>query len=457
MLCALGGCSEPCCTIDGYPISLLRAPADDPRAAGGLRVHARYGDAADDDVFAMAVDTGASFTYVRRDPGVTRLVQRTFEILDQRPSDAAPYPVRARFRNIDALPIDVPPPAAGETPVLGAVLGGALLRNFSVVFRLFGDPPVMTLWPRQGASDDFLTNSGYAVLQFDLFGGAELTAAGRPDLVGLTAPLQIPPTRIVMRVCGAPAEYLHDDTQPAQACCTRGDEVTTASGADLALMVATGIAPVVVSQSAWSRIVTRLAGAAAPEAPAAGPPLVLPTLAAPVEGALWSALPRLAFVDLEFDARSNPGPCVELARARRLEWVERHHAENACVQPCDTDPQDTGKALNGAAYLEVGGGIPVAVVPDSTPFLQGLRAEIRPEGPEIDGLLGAAALARTSMEIDYRSQPGRVILTCDPAAEAQVCWTSPRCQRLLERGEQRSCFHLPKQGLPPMCAPSGCG
>ncbi|MGH8794310.1 MAG: M50 family metallopeptidase, partial [Stackebrandtia sp.] len=43
--------------------------------------------------------------------------------------------------------------------------------------------------------------------------------------------------------------------------------------------------------------------------------------------------------------------------------------------------------------LEMGGSVRVAVIDDTSPLLQALRAEIRPEGPEIDGILGAAALA----------------------------------------------------------------
>jgi len=148
-----------------------------------------------------------------------------------------------------------------------------------------------------------------------------------------------------------------------------------------------------------------------------------------VAGALWSELPRLALVDQEIDDANNPGACIELARARRIEWLVRHQADATppCAQLCDRDPRDAGKVQNAAAYIDLGGGVPVAVVPDGTELLQSLRAEIRPEAPEIDGLLGAAVLERAAMEIDYGGKPkSRAVMSCDPDATSQQCWIRPR-------------------------------
>jgi hypothetical protein len=462
---ALPACSEPCCTIDSFPMNLL--PLEPPTGGGGgLVASARYparGQIAAEP-FNMSVDTGASLTFVRRHAERnerSQMVLRDFDILDAQPPATAATPVvRGMFRGIEVLPLELDPdPARTE-----AVLSGSFLQNF--VVELDFTRPALTLWPRQGASDAFLTSSGFAVLHFGLLGGAELTARSRPDFLGLTGPVEVPATRIVLRGCGAPAAFDPETPEP-ELCCARGDEMARATGADLALLVSTGVGPLVLSQSAWNRVAAAQA-TPLPE-PAPGAPLILPTLSAPLDGVLWSTLPRLALVDQELDDANDPGACAELGRARRLEWVEAHQPDQAacatsevvctgaCPQLCDTDVRAAGKAQNAAAYIELGDGVAVAVVPDGTPLLQGLRAEIRPEGPEIDGMIGAAVLARTRMEIDYRSDAKRALLSCGKGAARSACWTSPRCQRLSNLGDRRSCFGRPARSLPTMCIPSGCG
>jgi hypothetical protein len=131
------------------------------------------------------------------------------------------------------------------------------------------------------------------------------------------------------------------------------------------------------------------------------------------------------------------------------------------VQPCVTDPNDAGKAQNSAAYIEIGGAaddpIPVAIIADTDPYIEGLRADIRPEGPELDGIIGAGVLARARVEIDYRSSGMRAIFSCDGETNRQICWTGARCPRLPDQSTQHACFNLPLAGLPAMCADDMCG
>lgn len=450
-------CSEPCCTVDSFPIGLV--PLESPvNGGGGLVARARDQNGAE--WFNMSIDTGASLTFFRRradrNEG-SQMVLRNFDILDAQPPGADPV-VRGMFRGIEVLPLDLDPyPQRRE-----AVLGGSFLQNF--VIELDFAKPAMTFWSRQGATDGFLTTAGFAIIHFELFGGAELTARSRPDFLGLTGPVQVPATRIVLRGCGAPAAFDPDAAEP-ELCCQRGDEMSRATGADLALMVATGVGPLVLTQSAWNRVATAQS-TPLPE-PVPGADLQLPTLAAPLGGVSWSTLPRLALVDQEIDDANDPGACVELGRARRLEWVEHHQPDadakcgtsctGACPQLCDTDVRAAGKAQNAAAYIEFGDGIPVAIVPDGTPLFQGLRAEIRPEGPELDGMIGAGVLARSRLELDYRSDAKRALFSCARDAARTACWTSPRCQRLSNSTDRRSCFGRPTRSLPAMCLPSGCG
>jgi hypothetical protein len=443
-----GGCSDACCTIDSYPINLL--PAGATPEAGGLRAMAEYHDSVCVDHCDLAIDTGSPLTFFRVDAGhPARVEQRTFDILDPMVNLTGSFPVRALFRGIGVLPLPLDP--AGPY----AVLGGDFLRNYSVEFQF--STPSVTFWSREGASDAFLANAGFAVLHFDLLGGAELTATSSPDFLGLTGPVEMPATRVVLRGCGMPDAF-DPATSVPPTCCKRGDDLTLSTGVDLALLVATGVGPLVLSQSAWNRLSATL------PAPAPGAAMPIPGQSAPIPaatattpGVLWSTLPRLALVDQESAEADNPGACVELGRARRLEWVEwaeGHQVEAPCVQPCDTDLRDGSLAQNAAGYIEISGAIPVAIVPDGTPLLQAVRAEIRPNGPELDGLVGAGLLAQTSLELDYKDQPGRALFSCGaPAADRSTatCWTSPRCPRLAQSGEARACFGQEPHGLPAVC------
>ena len=370
---------------------------------------------------------------------------RDFDILDGQPPASTPVAIRGKFRAIEVLPLEL----RADGPE--AVMGGTLLQNFSVQFD-FGTP-AMTFWSRQGASDSFLSVAGFVVIHFNLEGGAELTAESRPDFLGLTGPVEVPATRVVLRACGGAAAFDPDATAPVS-CCQRSDAVTTATGANLALVMSTGVGPLVLSQSAWDRVAALQSPPPPPPAP--GPALPVPSLPDSLTEVSWSTLPRLALVNQELDDANNPGACVDLARARRLEWAEHH--QTSCIQPCDSDAQDPSKAQNAAAYVEFGTDIPVAIIPDGTAFLQGLRAEIRPEGPEIDGLIGANVFGAATVEVDYRNQPGRAVVSCPAGTARTVCWASPRCPRLSDPGDTRACFGLGSRSGPPLvCDLSTCG
>ena len=68
-------------------------------------------------------------------------------------------------------------------------------------------------------------------------------------------------------------------------------------------------------------------------------------------------IPGLALVDREAALADDPGPCAELARARRLEQVAFRQSLSsdlaACALRCDLDPRDLSRAQNSAAYLEL--------------------------------------------------------------------------------------------------------
>jgi hypothetical protein len=490
------GCGQDCCTVDSEPIPVTRAPLGQVAGPGAVLAHARPPGGDPASAYQMVVDTGSPVTIIGGPPqtGTLQIEQGGFDLLDgTQPLDAPQPHVRARFRNLGVFTLPLGTVGDTATPV-GGVIGGDLLHAFSVELRFgpcttasaadagaldagaldagaldagaasgaVGPCPALTFWRHQGASQSFLEDAGYAVLQFHLFGGGETTAQSPPDFLGLRGPVELPATRIVLRGCAAPRTFT--PMEQREACCQRGDEITNATGVDLALLLATGTGPMVLSHSAWMRTLAKGVFTATP-AMTRGP-LLIATWPTPID-AQWTTLPRFALVDgSEPPSTGDEGPCVDLARARRIEWTVRqasdqvpfaaHAAVSACPQPCDTDPSSPSESLNSAAYVELGGDIPVAVVDDAEPFLQSLRFDIRPEGPDIDGLVGAGALAAARLEIDYLSDTPRAIFSCELNTPRDACFAAARCPRLPSQDYQHLCFGQPLQGLPLSCAPSGC-
>jgi hypothetical protein len=378
--------------------------------------------------------------------------------------------LRGSFRNVSLLRLPLSPIGDG-TVMLGGVLGGDIMRQYSVDMRFGALCPdgmsicsSMTFWGHLGPDIAFLEDSGYAVLRFSLFGGGETTAEGDPDFLGQRGPLVLSPTRVVFRTCAAPKPFLPSD--PRDTCCKETDAERLSTGVDLALMLDTGVGPLVLSQSAWTRVLAALTVQTDPAAMPVETPGVLniATWTSPI-AATWSTIPRFALVDNETGGATDPGPCVELGRSRRIEQVavlvqaaEANQATtDVCTQPCDNDVREPDKSQNSAAYLELGGTIAVAVIADDEPYLQGLRFDVRPEGPELDGVVGAGALGRSRVEIDYASDSKRAVFSCehDVLLLRDACYAAPRCPRLPAAGETHLCFGLPRHGLA-TCAPSGC-
>ena len=106
----------------------------------------------------------------------------------------------------------------------------------------------MTFWGHHGADLGYLQDSGYAVLRFSLAGGGEVTAEGDPDFFGQRGPLVLAPTRIVLRTCAVPADFSPE--MPRETCCREPDAARLATGVDLALLLDTGVGPLVLSRAA---------------------------------------------------------------------------------------------------------------------------------------------------------------------------------------------------------------
>jgi hypothetical protein len=452
------GCSDDCCTFDEEPIALLRSGGDE-RGAGALLARG----AADGQPLGFVFDTGSPVTFFAGTPSSPSLVHRSFSLIDGRAPAGALTPVRAILNDVGTLDVPLGMLADGSRP--DAVFGADILRGYAVELSFSTSAgPAVTFWRRQGASDDALVAGGYAVLHAPLYGAIEISAQGDADFVGMRGPLDVAASRVVLRTCANPVPF--SPTGPAPQACCASTLPNPKTGADLLLVVATGIGPVVLSETAWARVEAAAArdaltgvAAGALSAPTEGPPLNVATFPDPIP-ARWTTLPRMALVDLQASSSSDPGPCVELARARRMEWSETQRVQGtaACVASCDVDPNDRNRSATSAAYLEVGHSVPVAVIPDTAALLQGVRGEIRPQGPEVDGFLGAASLADAHLELDYPTSPARAIFKCE-GADRNTCFVAPRCGGVRADNPWRSCFGLPAPSElipPPACFAPRC-
>ena len=431
LLACAAACDDPCCTVDSRPIALERGPV------GELLVRV----ATDGEPGLAPFDTGTPVTLWRApDPAAAAWIKRRDLVLLGPAAAIQPAPVRAVLRGV--LTVEAPLGALrSESPPLlpAAVIGGDLLSLFSVEIAFAA--PAVTFWRHQPTADGFLAAAGYAVLKLPKRGGGQLDVLDPPDRLGQRSPHRFPASRLLVRACAAPAAFNREAPLPGRCC--PNDERGLSSGADLSLLIATGIGPVVLARSAWLRVLARLPTEMEPQMTER--PLHIASDTKPIP-ASWTTLPSLALVDREADLGADPGPCAELARARRLEQVAFRQSLSsevaACVLPCDADPADREKtppesirAQNSAAYLEVGSDIEVAIVDDTTSLLHAVRTEVRPSGPEVDGLLGAAALAQARVELDYVAKQPRGIFSCEPGASAGPL---PRRQPLPETSRKRA-------------------
>jgi hypothetical protein len=424
-----------------------------------------------DAVGLALVDPGSPLTMWNRS-GTLEVTHRDLRLLGTAGAGQSP-PLRASFRDITVIdgPLGIIGEGAGTTTV-AAIIGADLLAQFAVEVSFAARE--LTFWRRQSASDGFLNAAGYAVLHMPRRGGGRLEVQTPRDWLGRRLPLDVAPSRLLLRACAAPPSFHREDPLPAQCCAA--DLFRLGVGANLALLLSTGVGPMVLGQAAWNRVLQLPEMQARPPVMEARP-LVVAFSPTPVP-ARWTTIPRLALVDRQADLVSDPGPCAELGRARRTEQVALSQSLNSeialCAQPCDREGRAGTLAENSAAYLELEGSIEVAVIDDTTPFLQGLRAEVRPQGPEVDGLIGARALGRTHLEIDYFNTDPRAIFSCEPyvltpsnlsgpidggdsaedaggVSAGLGCRAVGRCPRLPDGSQKHRCFGLAPHGLPKMC------
>jgi hypothetical protein len=163
-------------------------------------------------------------------------------------------------------------------------------------------------------------------------------------------------------------------------------------GVDALFVLSTAIGTSMLSRTAYQRY--RELDSSMPEIDALPEDTVfLPS--GPVTGNL-GVLRSIALVS---NSGSNPrAPCRQM-------WASHLLAARTCDANLGDDCPCTGTevfcAVPAIIELQPSGGIPVLIVDDTEATLQALRTELRPDRPEVDGILGADAIQALELDIDY--------------------------------------------------------
>jgi len=176
-------------------------------------------------------------------------------------------------------------------------------------------------------------------------------------------------------------------------------------GLDALLVLSTALGPTLLNEAIYARYQQLDPAAPALESL---PEQIVNLPSGPVAGRVTS-LPAIALVG---NLPSNPrAPCRQ---------VYAHHllATQNCGPGIDCPCADGQTFCSVPAVVELAptGRLTVLIVPNDNPTLQALRTELRPDRPEVDGILGSEALDALELDIDYPN--GRLLARC---VDRQTC------------------------------------
>jgi hypothetical protein len=283
---------------------------------------------------------------------------------------------RARFDLVSA--ILVPLGQVGTDPPIdvGGIVGGDVLSR--IAFRIDPVAGSALLFPAISGSNAAHEDACDAVFPVSIGGGGQYVIGDEQVLYQ--------GTRIVIPACTGSA----------------ADAALGPTGKDASFLLATGVGRTVLARSAWKRIT----GASDADIDA------LPTTMLFLGGTTGVTVAAATLPDLELVAREadERGPCLELYLSRILSSLA------SCPQTvmdgfglqctCTGDNPDCSAGASAELRREV----PVVILDDANPLLQGIRNELRPNFAEVDGLIGMETLRAFLLDIDY---PGsRLIFRC---------------------------------------------
>jgi len=299
--------------------------------------------------------------------------------------------------------------AAGpDTVGYGAILGSDLLAQAALRIDLRDEAaPKIRYFPDIAGAPEFHCLTGVAVLETSFAGGATIQIEG--------GEVPYAAKRIPINAC---ADYdVFADDEP--------------SGTDLLLLLSTGLGPSVISETAYARyyqnlnaFCLRVPDRCGDEPDQLALPLLYSELPAQClhlpSGPTVARVTTMRRVAMTGNSARARGPCEERRAARIMNLVGDCSEVTLC--PCE-DNKSSCKA-DATVDLQPADNIPVAVLPDTHPLLQGLREELRPGLAEIDGLLGLDAFHELMLDIDYTGS--RLLVQCgEPSTPRPTCIAYP--------------------------------
>ncbi|CAN5484262.1 hypothetical protein BH11MYX1_BH11MYX1_30620 [soil metagenome] len=303
--------------------------------------------------------------------GTERIEQPEIELYGQR-SIGAPFDLaRARIYQPEVLSLH---PCATYACVVGtpaaprefdAIVGMNSLVGDALRLHLATDPTttpdLIYMLPSIAGSEQSRTYTCDGVFPAPYRGG------GQAIIGGTEVPFD--PSRVTIDVCLAP------DPDPAI--------LQSQRGVDALFVASTAIGISLIDRSAYARyrqlVTTALDPESLPE-----DSVLLPS------GPVIGKRTRIATLDFAGKSTSNPrSPCRQ-AYASRLMITRNCLPGDDC--PCTAQDRDNGRYCGVPAIVELAppAGFEVLVIDDNDPTLQALRTELRPDQPEVDGILGTS-------------------------------------------------------------------
>ncbi len=377
VLLALAGCNYVTDSFETNDFSGDAYPIDVETSSGALVVGAEISG----DSHVAVLDVMSPVTLVDRGETVPASIDYPdITILGERgPGGALDLP---RARLVEPQVLSVHPcsdPTCGVgTPAAprpyDALIGMDAFNSDAL--RLTLGAGQISILPNIAGSAADLSRACEAVLPAPFHGGGTILLGGTE--------LAFTNWRIALDTCLAPKE----DPMVPQA----------ARGADVLLVLSTGVGISLLSESAYARYTqvntTAPMLAALPDDSVLLPSGLVSGKRATIEPQA-ATLPTLALVAADkADPRS---PCRQVFASHVLVPANCQVGTIDC--PCAPGSRSCG--VPAVIELSSPTGLDVLVVSDADPTLQALGAELSPDQPQVDGILGTAALHALQLDIDY--------------------------------------------------------
>lgn len=314
---------------------------------------------------------------------------------------------RARFTEAQLIMLH---PCEDDTCAVGtsitprpyeAIIGADVLAGDAVRLRL-GDQQMFVL-PDIGGDELHRSRACDGVFPSPYRGGGTLVLAGTE--------LPFGGRRVAIQAC------LGADPSPAV---PQGER-----GADALLVMSTGIGISILGETAYGRYVKAHKTAPALET------LPFATVNLP-SGPISGHLGRLDTLSLVAGSSSSPrAPCRQAYGSHLI--LQRDCQANS-DDDCPCENGDTFCAVPAIVELAPPTGLEVLIVIDADTTLQALRTELRPDQPEVDGILGTNALRTAEIDLDYPHD--RMLARCSHDG----CVTRPGLTSQSDRAQIQGCL-----------------